>query len=81
MFGAVGDSENDDGVQIKHAHAYACEHGIPIINLSGEYWIKQTNSISGKPRSTSRNGTTRKVIPGSSLRMIDPQSRALTIRT
>ncbi|MGC9316660.1 MAG: hypothetical protein ACP5KN_01335, partial [Armatimonadota bacterium] len=45
MFGAVGDGENDDGVQIKLAHEYANRHAIPVINLSGEFWIKQTNSI------------------------------------
>ncbi|MFW6437630.1 MAG: hypothetical protein ACOCZ7_01340, partial [Armatimonadota bacterium] len=45
MFGAVGDGENDDGVQIKLAHQYANRNRIPVINLSGEYWIKQTNRI------------------------------------
>ena len=45
MFGAVGDGENDDGVQIKLAHEYACRHRLPVINLTGEFWIKQTNSI------------------------------------
>jgi len=45
MFGTRADGENDDGVQIKLAHAYANKHGIPVINLSGEFWIKQTNNI------------------------------------
>lgn len=45
MFGAVGDGENDDGIQIKLAHKFANRHGIPVINLSGEFWIKQTNNI------------------------------------
>lgn len=45
MFGAVSDGEHDDGVQIKHAHEYAHEHKIPVVNLSGEFWIKQTNDI------------------------------------
>lgn len=45
MFGAIGDSKNDDGVQIKLAHEYANEHKVPIVNLSGEYWIHQTNDI------------------------------------
>lgn len=45
MFGAVGDGENDDGTQIKRAHEYAAENGIPIINRSGEYWIKRVNDI------------------------------------
>ena len=45
MFGAVSDGENDDGVQIKLAHEYARAHGIPVINLSGEFWINETNNI------------------------------------
>jgi len=45
MFGAVGDGENDDGVQIKLAHEYACRHRVPIVNLSGEFWIRQANGI------------------------------------
>ena len=45
MFGAVGDGKNDDGVQIKIAHAYANAMDIPVINYSGEFWIKGTNSI------------------------------------
>ena len=45
MFGAVGDGENDDGVRIKQAHEYANQKRIPIVNLSGEFWIKQTNDI------------------------------------
>ncbi|MHC4435078.1 MAG: hypothetical protein ACYTBS_24855, partial [Planctomycetota bacterium] len=45
MFGAVGDGESDDGVQIKLAHEYANRHRIPVVNLSGEFWIKQTNNI------------------------------------
>jgi hypothetical protein len=45
MFGAVGDGESDDGVQIKPAHEYANRHQIPTINLSGEFWIKQVNNI------------------------------------
>lgn len=45
MFGAVGDGINDDGVQIKLAHTYANRENIPVINQSGEYWIKGTNSI------------------------------------
>jgi hypothetical protein len=45
MFGAIGDGENDDGVQIKLAHEYANSHGVPVVNLSGEFWIKQSNSI------------------------------------
>lgn len=45
MFGAHGDGEHDDGVQIKLAHQYACKHRVPVINLSGEFWIKETHSI------------------------------------
>jgi len=45
MFGAVGDGENDDGLQIKLAHEYANRHHIPVVNLSGEFWIKKVNNI------------------------------------
>ncbi len=45
MFGAMSDGVNDDGVQIKLAHAYANRHQVPLINLNGEFWIKQTNNI------------------------------------
>jgi len=45
QFGAVGDGSNDDGVQLKKAHAYANERNLPLVNLSGEYWVKQTNEI------------------------------------
>jgi hypothetical protein len=45
MFGAVGDGESDDGVQIKLAHEYANRHKIPVVNLSGEFWITQSNNI------------------------------------
>ncbi|MBN2452620.1 MAG: hypothetical protein JXR77_19710 [Lentisphaeria bacterium] len=45
MFGAVSDGEEDDGVAIQRAHEYANREGIPVINRSGEFWIRQTNSI------------------------------------
>jgi hypothetical protein len=45
MFGAKGNGQSDDGVQIKTAHAYANARNIPVINYSGEFWIKGTNSI------------------------------------
>lgn len=45
MFGAVGDGKNDDGVQIKMAHAYANRMNIPLINQSGEFWIRETHTI------------------------------------
>ncbi|MDZ7616415.1 MAG: hypothetical protein U1E05_05380 [Patescibacteria group bacterium] len=45
MFGALSNGANDDGVQIKLAHAYANRHGIPVVNPSGEFWINETNGI------------------------------------
>ncbi|HLS27138.1 MAG TPA: hypothetical protein VK041_00695 [Opitutales bacterium] len=45
MFGAIGDGENDDGVQIRRAHAYASRENIPVVNLSGEFWIKESYNI------------------------------------
>ncbi|HYH57279.1 MAG TPA: hypothetical protein VD772_11745, partial [Anseongella sp.] len=45
MFGARGDKQHDDGEQIKAAHAYANQQGLPVINLSGEFWIRETKSI------------------------------------
>lgn len=45
MFGALGDGKSDDGVQIKLAHEYANQHRVPVVNLSGEYWVHQTNNI------------------------------------
>lgn len=45
LFGTVGDKQNDDGVQIKAAHEYANKHRIPVVNLSGEYWFRETTAI------------------------------------
>jgi len=45
MFGAVGDGVNDDGVQIKRAHQFASDHGLPVVQRDGEFWIKQTKEI------------------------------------
>lgn len=45
VFGAVGDGVNDDGIQIKAAHAYANKLNIPIVNLNGHFWIGNTNGI------------------------------------
>lgn len=45
MFGVLGDSQNDDGVQIKAAHDYANKLNIPVVNLHGEYWLKATYGI------------------------------------
>ncbi len=48
MFGAVGDGDNDDGVQIKAAHAYANLKKISVVNHNGDFWIKETKGISIK---------------------------------
>lgn len=45
MFGAVGDGRNNDSVQIRAAHAYANRMNIPVININGEYWLKEVNKI------------------------------------
>lgn len=45
QFGAVGDGVNDDGVQVKHAHAYANSRRLPVNDEAGEYWLKETNRI------------------------------------
>ncbi|MGX5816565.1 hypothetical protein ACWKWU_00120 [Chitinophaga lutea] len=45
MFGAVCDGVNDDGVQIKAAHAFANQHHLPVVQTGGEFWLKQTNGI------------------------------------
>ncbi|MDA0709572.1 MAG: hypothetical protein O3B73_05100 [bacterium] len=45
MFGAPGDGDHNDGVQIKLAHEYANRHRVPVVNLSGEFWIRQTHNI------------------------------------
>jgi len=45
MFGAVGNGEHDDGVQIKMAHEYANRHQVPVVNPSGDFWINETNNI------------------------------------
>ncbi len=45
LFGAVGDGVNDDSVQIKAAHDYANKHNLPVINYSGEYWLRKANNI------------------------------------
>ncbi|MEJ7692503.1 hypothetical protein [Daejeonella sp.] len=45
MFGAVGDGQNDDGIQIRAAHTYANLMNLPVINHKGEFWVKQTNGI------------------------------------
>lgn len=45
MFGAKSDSINDDGKAIKLAHDFANAANVPVINLCGEYWIKNTWNI------------------------------------
>jgi hypothetical protein len=45
MFGARGDGQNDDGIQIKLAHEYANRHQVPVINTGGEFWIVRTVGI------------------------------------
>ena len=45
MFGALCNGKSDDGIQIKLAHRYANRHQVPVINLSGEFWIVETNDI------------------------------------
>ncbi|MGC5328355.1 hypothetical protein [Brevibacillus sp. SYSU BS000544] len=46
MFGAVCDGVNDDGVQMKRAHQYANSVKIPVINLSGDFYVKSSRQIS-----------------------------------
>ncbi|GAA3409833.1 hypothetical protein ACFFNY_31330 [Paenibacillus hodogayensis] len=45
QFGTVSDGVNDDGGQIKKAHAFANTRRVPVIDEAGEYWIKQTTMI------------------------------------
>lgn len=45
MFGAQSDGRSDDGVAIRKAHLFANESGLAILNLSGEFWIRETRLI------------------------------------
>lgn len=45
MFGARSDGRSDDGIAIKHAHLFANEFGLPVLNLAGEFWIRETRLI------------------------------------
>ncbi|WP_157279135.1 hypothetical protein [Proteiniphilum acetatigenes] len=45
MFGAKGDSINNDAVQISKAHRYANARNIPIVNHKGEFWLKENEKI------------------------------------
>ncbi len=40
MFGAKGDGTNNDAEQIAMAHEYANKRNIPVVNNSGEFWLK-----------------------------------------
>ncbi len=45
MFGARSDGRSDDGIAIRKAHLFANEFRIPVMNLSGEFWIRETRLI------------------------------------
>lgn len=45
MFGAKGDGINDDAIQIKKAHDFANAKNLPVINMSGEFWLKTSNNV------------------------------------
>lgn len=45
MFGATGDLQSDDGVQIKMAHDFANRNHLPVIVHSGTYRIEATRNI------------------------------------
>src|SRR5690606_41069769 len=45
MFGAKGNGMDDDGDQIKQAHDYANLHGLPVVNVTGEYWLMASQTI------------------------------------
>jgi hypothetical protein len=45
MFGALGDGQSDDGAQIRLAHEYANRQGLPVVNLSGEFWLQRSRAI------------------------------------
>ncbi|MEF2243687.1 MULTISPECIES: hypothetical protein [unclassified Paenibacillus] len=45
VFGTKNNGIFDDGIAIKKAHAFANAKKLPIINPSGEYWIKDTYDI------------------------------------
>jgi hypothetical protein len=45
LFGAKCDGNYDDGIAIKAAHQFANANRIPVVNLSGEYWLKDTKQI------------------------------------
>lgn len=45
MFGAKGDGENNDVVQIAKAHDYANKKNIPVVNSNGEFWLKAAKKV------------------------------------
>ncbi len=45
MFGAKGDSINNDAVQIMKAHHYANARDLPVVNRKGEFWLKGVKPI------------------------------------
>ncbi|WP_017260060.1 hypothetical protein [Pedobacter arcticus] len=45
VFGAKSDGKSDDGVQIRKAHNYANKNNLPVSNLSGDFWITESNHI------------------------------------
>ncbi len=45
MFGAKSDGQSDDGIAIRRAHLFANEFRLPVLNLSGEFWIRETRLI------------------------------------
>lgn len=45
QFGAKGDGISDDSIAIKKTHDYANANNVPVVNLTGEYWLKTPNNI------------------------------------
>ncbi|MCB0685662.1 MAG: hypothetical protein KDC53_04030 [Saprospiraceae bacterium] len=45
IFGAKGVAGEDDGPAIRKAHEYANRKGIPVTNLEGEFYIRDTRDI------------------------------------
>ena len=45
MFGAKGDGVSNDAVQIAAAHRYANSKSIPVINRTGEFWLKEIEKV------------------------------------
>lgn len=45
MFGAKSDGLSDDGIAIKKAHLFANEFRLPVLNLAGEFWLRETRLI------------------------------------